>query len=336
MTPLGERLAERIRREGPISVEAYMAACVAHYYANAEAFGRDGDFITAPEISQMFGELIGLWMTDLWRRAGTPAVDLVELGPGRGTLMADLLRAARRGGMHITAVHLVETSGRLRELQARVVPGACWHDGLASLPRDRALLVVANEFFDALPVRQEVLVDGAWRERCIGVDGDGLVFTPGGGDVRETAPARAAFAADLAARIADQGGAALVIDYGYEPGASNAPRRSTGSLQAVQHHRPVDALTSAGEADLTAHVDFAALAEACTGVRTRLTTQGAFLGSLGIHARAERLSRGLDAERRHAIASAARRLTAPQAMGELFKVLALTHARWPEPEGFTA
>jgi NADH dehydrogenase [ubiquinone] 1 alpha subcomplex assembly factor 7 len=335
MTPLGERLAERIRREGPISVEAYMAACVAHYYANAEAFGRDGDFTTAPEISQMFGELIGLWMTDLWRRAGSPAVDLVELGPGRGTLMADLLRAALRGGMQVSAVHLIETSERLRDLQARAVPDARWHDGLASLPGDRALLVVANEFFDALPVRQEVLVDGVWRQRCIGVDGDGLVFTPVGGDVRETAPARAAFAADLAARIADQGGAALVIDYGYEVRTGNPPRERGGSLQAVRGHRPVDPLASPGDADLTAHVDFAALAEACTGVGTRLTTQGAFLRSLGIHARAERLSRGLDAEGRHAIAGAARRLTAPQAMGELFKVLALTHVQWPDPAGFS-
>lgn len=336
MTPLGRRLAAEIAEHGPIGVDRYMAECVAAYYAGRDPFGRGGDFTTAPEISQMFGEIIGLWMADLWDRAGRPArVNLVELGPGRGTLMADLLRAARALPAFAEAirVHFVETSPALRAAQAERVPGAAWHDDLAEVPQGAPLLIVANEFFDALPIRQEVRVDSEWRERCIGISADAFVFTPEGDAIRETAPARAAYAGALAARIAADGGAALLIDYGYEGPAEG------DSLQALTAHAAADPLAAPGEHDLTAHVDFTALAEAAraAGVQVSpLALQGPFLLALGIEARAERLSRGLDPEARHAIAGAMRRLTLPQAMGSLFKVLAFTHKGWPEPAGFGA
>lgn len=336
MTPLGRRLAAEIAEHGPIGVDRYMAECVAAYYAGRDPFGRGGDFTTAPEISQMFGEIIGLWMADLWDRAGRPArVNLVELGPGRGTLMADLLRAARALPAFAEAVrvHFVETSLALRAAQAERVPAAAWHDDLAEVPQGAPLFVVANEFFDALPIRQEVRVDSEWRERCIGISADAFVFTPEGDAIRETAPARAEYAGVLAARIAADGGAVLLIDYGYEGPAEG------DSLQALAAHAAADPLAAPGEHDLTAHVDFAALAEAARAAGAQvspLALQGPFLLALGIEARVERLSRGLDPEARHAIAGAMRRLTLPQAMGSLFKVLAFTHTDWPEPAGFGA
>ncbi len=335
MTPLGQKLAAEIRASGPIGVDRYMAECVAAYYAARDPFGRGGDFTTAPEISQMFGEMIGLWMADLWDRAGRPPrVTLVELGPGRGTLMADLLRATRAVPAFAEAisVHFVETSPLLRAAQAERVPDAAWHDDLADVPRGAPLLVVANEFFDALPVTQEVQVDGRWEERRVCLSGDALAFTPAGDTIREASPARADYAAALAARIAEDSGAALLIDYGYEGPAEG------DSLQALAAHAATDPLASPGEHDLTAHVDFTALAEAARPAVhvSPLALQGPFLITLGIEARAERLSRGIDPEARHAIASAMRRLTLPQTMGSLFKVLAFTHKNWPEPAGFSA
>lgn len=329
MTSLGERLADRIRRDGPIGVDMWMSECVAAYYAARDPFGRGGDFVTAPEISQMFGELLGLWTADLVARAGAAAFDLVELGPGRGTLMADMLRALRSAGTPVAGVHLVETSPALRALQANAAPGAVWHDGIDSLPAERPLIVIANEFFDALPIRQQVFADGNWVERRVTLDGDRFAFAPAGDRIRETSPVRDDVMASLAHRIVAQGGAALVIDYGY-----SGPLEGD-TLQALRGHKAVDPLDAPGEADLTAHVDFAALADAAKGTRVSpLATQGAFLTALGIDIRAERLAHGLDAEGRHAVASARRRLVAPQAMGELFKVLAVTHPGWPVPAGF--
>ncbi|MBB4631796.1 class I SAM-dependent methyltransferase [Sphingosinicella soli] len=335
MTPLGRKLAAEIAR-GPIGVDRYMAECVAAYYAGRDPFGRGGDFTTAPEISQMFGEIIGLWMADLWDRAGRPArVNLVELGPGRGTLMADLLRAARTlpAFADAIAVHFVETSPTLRAAQAQRIPTATWHDDLSGVPQGAPLLVIANEFFDALPIRQDVYFEGAWHERRIGLSADNFVYIPQAETIRETSPARARYATTLAARIAADGGAALLIDYGYEGPAEG------DTLQALAAHTPTDPLAAPGEHDLTAHVDFTALAEAGRAAGTHvspLTLQGPFLRALGIEARAERLSRGLDPEARHAIAGAMRRLTLPQTMGSLFKVLAFTHKDWPEPSGFGA
>jgi NADH dehydrogenase [ubiquinone] 1 alpha subcomplex assembly factor 7 len=336
MTPLGRKLAAEIEERGPIGVDRYMAECVASYYAGRDPFGRGGDFTTAPEISQMFGEIIGLWMADLWDRAGRPArVNLVELGPGRGTLMADLLRAARAlpAFAEAISVHFVETSPTLRAAQAERVPAATWHDDLADVPQGAPLLVIANEFFDALPIRQEVYFENAWQERRIGLSADYFVYTPKGDTIRETSPERAEYASSLATRIAAEGGAALLIDYGYEGPAEG------DSLQALAAHAPADPLAAPGEHDLTAHVDFTPLAEAArkAGVHVSpLALQGAFLLALGIESRAERLSRGLDPDARHAIAGAMRRLTLPQAMGSLFKVLAFTHQDWPEPAGFGA
>ena len=331
MTPFGERLAERIRRDGPIGVDCYMAECVAHYYAARDPLGSAGDFVTAPEISQMFGELIGLWAADLAARAGGGAVDLVELGPGRGSLMADALRAARAAGMAVGGVHLVETSAALRRLQAAAVPDAVWHDDLATLPATRPVIVIANEFFDALPVAQQVEVGGVWQERRVALVDGGLAFVPAGETIREASPARAAVMTELAGRIARQGGAALIVDYGY-----GLPTPTGDTLQAMRAHARVDPLAHPGEADLTADVDFAALAvaAAAAGARVhRLATQGDFLVALGIEARAARLQRDLDADGRHAIAGAMRRLVMPQAMGSLFKVLAITHPDWPQPAG---
>lgn len=327
-------LAGWVRANAPISVERYMAAAAQAYYAARDPFGRGGDFITAPEVSQMFGELIGAWMADVWRRAGGPSrVHVAELGPGRGTLMADLLGAARALPAFADAidVHFVETSPALRAIQAKRVPAAHWHASIDGIPDDAPLLLVANEFFDALPVRQEVSVEGAWRQRMVDVRAGELVFAPEGGTIRESAPEGADVAATIARRLTRQGGAALIIDYGYW-----GPREGD-TLQAVSAHKPVNPLAAPGEADLSAHVDFAALAHAATGAGARaapMRSQGAFLTALGIDHRRDRLTRGLDAEAAHAIASAVRRLTAPQAMGELFKVLALYSPDWPEPAGF--
>ncbi|PXA85521.1 methyltransferase [Nostoc sp. 3335mG] len=318
-----------------------MALCNAHYYATRDPLGAAGDFTTAPEISQMFGELIGLWAADLWIRAGKPDVAWVELGPGRGTLSADALRAMEKAGL-APPVHLVETSPVLRETQAKTVPGARHHESIATLPTDRPLIVVANEFFDALPIRQIVRTEAGWRERMVDLDGDRIVPSLGeqrfdavvpetlrNGDVIETSPASVAILRDLAARIVAQGGALLAIDYGYEgPMAGD-------TLQALHRHRFADPLKAPGEQDLTAHVDFAALAEAARAegaAAHRVTTQGALLEALGIGARAAALARSAPA-RQGEIETAWRRLCAPDAMGTLFKALAITAQGWPVPGG---
>ena len=345
---------------GPIPVSRYMGESNAHYYAARDPLGAPreadgGDFVTAPEISQMFGELIGLWLADIWSRAGAPPDPLYcELGPGRGTLAKDALRSMARFGLS-PQVHFVEGSPVLRELQAEAVPGAQFHEDVASLPEDRPLLLVANEFFDALPVRQLVRTDAGWRERMIGLDDGGLDdagqgedafrFVAGdqpmdsavpegwadrpAGTIIETCPAAAAVMGEIARRLAEQGGVALIVDYGHL-------RHRTGStLQAVAQHRKVDPLVRPGTADLTAHVDFAALATAARieGVRVVGTaTQGKFLESLGIGARAAALARAAP-ERAQEVEEARERLVSPEQMGELFKVMAFAASDWPEGAG---
>ena len=338
---LNARLHRLIASGGPIPLAQYMALCNAHYYATRDPLGTAGDFVTAPEISQMFGELIGLWAADLALRAGATDTVWIELGPGRGTLSADALRAMGKAGF-APPVHFVETSPVLRETQARAVPSAVFHDGIDTLPTDRPLIVVANEFFDALPIRQLVRTESGWRERMIDVEDDRLVahvgeqrsdaVVPEGldGDVIETAPAAAAILRDLAARIVAQGGALLAIDYGYEGPAAG------DTLQAIHRHRFADPFEAAGEQDLTAHVDFAALAEAARAEGATvhsIVTQGALLGTLGIAARAGALARAAP-DRRAEIEAAWRRLCAPDAMGTLFKALAITAPGWPIPSGF--
>ena len=344
MTPLAGKIAATIRATGPISVADFMAMCLADpehgYYMQKEPFGQAGDFITAPEISQMFGELVGLWAVAVWEMMGGPRpFAFVELGPGRGTLMADMLRTAKIKPAFLAAadVRLVETSPRLRALQRKALaeagPPVRWHDRLEDIPSGPAI-VIANEFFDALPVHQFQWTDGNWSERVVGLTDEGaLAFglrpvdqraaalaLPEGAIV-ETSPAAKATMTALAARLKQQGGAALIIDYGNaEPGHGD-------SLQAVRRHRYDDPLAAPGEADITAHVDFPALARAATaaGAEVRkIMRQGEFLVRLGLVDRARVLARDKDEKTRDQIAAAMERLAAPKAMGDLFKVLAVS------------
>jgi NADH dehydrogenase [ubiquinone] 1 alpha subcomplex assembly factor 7 len=358
VTPLGRVLAERIRREGPLSVAEYMAICLgdpAHgYYRHAEAVGAAGDFITAPEISQMFGELIGLWAAEIWSAMGRPAaLRLVELGPGRGTLMADALRAIEKAAPSFRAaldLHLVEINARLRVQQKATLATSrpTWHESIATVPQGPAIFI-ANEFFDALPVRQYERAADGWRERCVGLaaDGDRFAFVRGAlasdpplesahrdaatGAIVEVSPEGRTVAAAIAARIAAQGGAALIVDYG-------APASGTGdTLQAVRRHRKVDALDAPGECDLTAHVDFAALARAARAAGAAAygpVPQGLFLNRIGIAARAAMLLRTATPAQAHDIATASARLIDERQMGTLFKALALVARDAPAPPGF--
>ncbi len=324
-TSLSDRLKARIAAEGPISVADYMAEANAHYYATRDPFGADGDFITAPEISQMFGELAGIWLADLWCRAGRPeAARYVELGPGRGTLAEDALRAMRGAGL-APPVELVETSPVLRQAQAERLP-ARWHDDLSTLPGTGPLLVVANEFFDALPVRQ---FDAGGGELMVDYR-DGRFVRGDGAEPTETSPASLAIVAGLARRLAAQGGAALIVDYGHA-------RRGTGdTLQAVARHAFADPFEAPGDRDLTAHVDFSALAEAAQGEGVRVfgpVAQGDWLEAMGISHRAAALARAAP-ERTAGIMAARDRLVAPDQMGRLFKAMALVAPGWPEPAGF--
>jgi len=320
---LADRLRSRIATDGPIGVDEYMAEANAHYYATRDPLGAAGDFVTAPEIHQMFGELIGAALADAWVRAGQPSNAIyAELGPGRGSLAADALRVLRRAGF-AGGVHLVETSPALRAAQAGLLPEAIFHDELADLP-PAPLLFVANEFFDALPVRQWV----GDEERRVTHDGERFVFTVNG-PICETSPAREAIAEALARHLAKNGGVAIVIDYGY-PGGEQGD-----TLQAVRGHRFADPLDAPGEQDLTAHVDFAALADAARrgGARaSRIVSQGTWLETLGIAARAMALAakNPQDTDR---IAAARRRLCDEEEMGRLFKVIALSAPGWPEVAG---
>ncbi len=344
---LTDRLRRMIAAQGPIPVSDYMALANAHYYATRDPLGAVGDFVTAPEISQMFGELIGLALADLWDRAGRPAgVRYVELGPGRGTLAADALRAMRAAGLE-PKVHFVETSPVLRAAQAKRVPHASWHDDLNSLPEDGPILAVANEFFDALPVRQLVATDTGWRERLVTVDGDRFVPAAGPpvpgaaipdplraappGTLLETSPASLAYARLLAYRTNRQGGGALIVDYGQD-------RASAGeTLQAVRRHGYADPWTDPGEADLTAHVDFEALGRAAAEAGLRVhgpVAQGDWLARLGIDARREALARAAP-KRSDDLRTARDRLVSPGQMGRLFRVMGLSAPAWPAPEGFS-
>lgn len=324
MTPLERALRERIRAEGPITVEAYMEACNAYYYATRDPLGAPGDFTTAPEISQMFGEMIGAALADCWKRAGAPADAIyAELGPGRGTLAADALRVLRSGGF-AGDVHLVETSPVLRDRQAEAVPDAIWHDSVDDLPA-RPLLLVANEFLDALPVRQHI---GAF-ERRVTIAAGGLAFDRDG-EIVETSPARDEAVAAVSICLAARGGVALFIDYGHERSAAG------DTLQAVRRHGYASVLADPGEQDLTAHVDFQAVANAACdagAVVTPLVTQGEWLTRLGIEARAQSLARG-NPDRADDIQLALERLTDSAQMGELFKVMAIHSPEWPAPAGF--
>ena len=324
MTPLERALRERIATEGPITVEAYMEACNEYYYATRDPFGAAGDFTTAPEISQMFGEMVGAALADAWTRAGKPSEAIyAELGPGRGTLAADALRVLRAAGFS-GGVHLVESSPILREMQQASVPDAHWHGVIEELP-DAPLLLVANEVLDALPIRQ--MVHGI--ERRITALAGGLAFDRDG-EIIELSPAREAAVAAAAGRLVKNGGVALFIDYGHE-------RSGKGdTLQAVRRHGFAPVLANPGEQDLTSHVDFEAIARVARqagGETTSIVAQGEWLQRLGVETRAATLARS-NSDRAEDIDAALERLTSPAQMGRLFRVIGVHSPDWPAPAGF--
>ncbi len=333
-------IAAEIAQRGPMRLDRFMALANAAYYATRDPFGRAGDFITAPETTQAYGELIGAWMVEVWRAQGAPRpCVLAEAGPGRGTLIADALRLIDRLAPDFSAsssVHLIETSPTLRALQAARLSGrvAAWHESLASLPGG-ALFLVASEFLDSLPVRQFCRRGEAWMERAVAMEGDRLVWTeipaeapPGrAGEVNEAAEA---WIAEAAGRIAHTTGALLVLDYGHGGGAED-------TLQAVQGHRPVDPLAAPGEADLSAQVDFAALADAARAAGAAVfgpIPQGTFLRALGLPERTAILCRHAPPATARQLQAAARRLIDPDAMGLLFKALAVLPPWASTPPGF--
>ena len=343
MSALPERLARAITMAGPIPLSQFIAVANADYYAHGNAIG--GDFITAPEISQMFGELIGACLADLWDRAGRPECIYVELGPGRGTLAADVLRTMAKAGL-TPAVHFIETSPPLRAEQATQVPQAVWHDAVDDLPPDAPFLLVANEFFDALPIEQLVRGTDGWHQRLVACQ-DTLFLPVTGkrvpddviptalrdappGSIMETSPASVGVARALARRLAAQGGAAIIIDYGYDGPAIGE------TLQAVRGHAFANPFDAPGNVDLSAHVDFATLAaaacvEGCTVHGP--VSQRDFLGALGIAQRAAALAKA-SPDRADEIMAAYQRLLGPDAMGTLFRVLAIAAPGWPAPAGF--
>lgn len=359
ITPLEQRLIDLIQLKGPITVADYMTDALGHphegYYMRGTPIGADGDFTTAPEISQTFGELIGLWLVEAWQAMGSPeAFNLIELGPGRGVMMADILRAARLrpGFTRAAQVWLLESSGRMRlEQQKRLKATEAkplWADDLSDIPPAPSL-VVANEFFDCLPIHQFERIKSGWRERLVGIDetGERLAFTLGAappppdfelpdisesvvGDIFEVSVETHDFATRLCALLREQGGHALVIDYGH------MERGFGDTLQAVKDHQYWPPLASPGRADITAHVDFEKLAQVAieNGVSAHgPVTQGRFLDRLGLPLRVEALCKDLEEDRAAAIRSAAARIAAPNAMGEIFKVICLSSPTLPAPAG---
>ncbi len=350
-SPLTQKLADRIQKHGPISVADYMAMALGDpehgYYAAQESIGVEGDFITAPEVSQMFGEMIGAWLTDIWLQMGKPdSVKLVELGPGRGTLMADVLRTISTWPEFKAAVtvHLVETSPKLRQMQFDALKAwrPTWYDRFAEVPVGVSF-ILANEFFDALPIHQLIKTDGQWQERMIDYSPERKEFcfvarplefslssmmpaafmNAAEGSVFEVSPASLGVLAQMAERISTYTGASLIIDYGHmAPGLGD-------TLQAVSRHQYSNPLENPGIKDLTAHVDFATFRQvASSDVRVHgPVTQGDFLTSLGIGHRADKLCRAASGKQADDIRQGLKRLTAPEEMGGLFKVLGLTSKR---------
>lgn len=349
---LRDHLLTRIRTTGPLTVADYMADCLLHptlgYYSTRDPLGAAGDFTTAPEISQMFGEMLGLALAQAWVDQGRPArFALAELGPGRGTLMADVLRVGRAvpGFAEAAELHLIEVSAPLRAVQAQTLAAHAptWHDSAATLP-DLPLFLLANEFLDALPIRQHVRDADGWRERLVVERAGALAFalspparvpelahhSVAKGTLVERTPALPGIVADVAARVAG-GGAALFVDYGHW--------RSRGdTLQALRAHAPEDPLATPGQADLTAHVDFEAIARAATPACTvsAMTPQGVLLERLGITARAQALAKNLSDDALEAHVAAHRRLTHPTQMGDLFKAMALVPNGAALPPGLDA
>jgi len=359
---LSQRIGKRILSDGPLSLADFMEAALGDpdfgYYMNRDPFGARGDFITAPEISQIFGELIGLWCAALWLQLGKPKrVHLVELGPGRGTLMADILRAAKSvpGFAKSLHVHLVEMSPKLKEIQRQTLENSGhnihWHQHIEDIPQGLTL-VIANEFFDALPIVQFIHTDKGWCERLVKLNSDNqFEFTISAtgipeeetgiaprlqkgavGSLVETCRPAEDITKHLSARIEAYGGAALIIDYGYL-------RPATGdTLQAVSNHKFADVLQNPGEQDLTAHVNFSSLADAARQAGAQVfgpISQAQFLTDMGIDARVAGLTKTTTAAQTHDIKTAAHRLIAADQMGTLFKVMAITASNSAPPAPFT-
>jgi NADH dehydrogenase [ubiquinone] 1 alpha subcomplex assembly factor 7 len=359
MTPLEQEIRRIIAFDGPMPISEYMRTCLTHpkygYYVTRDPLGPLGDFTTAPEISQMFGELIGAWTATVWQQMGAPArVNLVELGPGRGTLMADVLRAAKAlpAFRAALAVHLVEMSDVLAAKQRETLGASgvpvTWHRDVREIPEGPAI-VLANEFFDALPIHHAVRSEHGWHERVVALGKDdslafavnpvpALNFDKTLPDAIRDAPAGAiyewrspAYALEIIRHLKSHGGAALIIDYGH------SETQVGETLQAVRGHEYADPLTDPGEVDLTAHVDFAALAHtgrACGVNVNGPLTQGEFLRRLGIAQRAARLKANATPQQAADVDTALARLTAPDQMGELFKVLAIADPKLGALPGF--
>jgi NADH dehydrogenase [ubiquinone] 1 alpha subcomplex assembly factor 7 len=335
-----EQLQQSIRSGGPITVAEFMDNAVGYYYATHEPFGLSGDFITAPEISQIFGEMLGLWCAMEWEGMGRPAeIQLIELGPGRGTLMVDILRATKHlPGFHqALSLHLVERSEKLRGMQQAVLaslhPRLSWHTDFSDIP-PAPFLLVANEFFDALPVHQFVKRGEGFRERLVGLDQNGelnfveseasLVFPISEineGEIIETSEAGDTLMRDIASRITSQNGSALIIDYGYTEGHGD-------TLQAVSKHHYTSVLEGAGETDLTAHVDFGTLKRSAEsqGASAVVTTQAEFMERMGGAMRLENLRSHATEPQGNALVSGYDRLISADQMGTLFKVMMLSRA----------
>lgn len=352
--PPHKTLLSLIAENGPMTVARYMALALTHpefgYYMRKDPLGVKGDFTTAPEISQVFGELVGAWLASQWITMGKPACALVELGPGRGTLMADILRATKHiSGFHeAVSVHLVEASPVLKQKQWQTLSGKHprieWHSDFSEIPH-LPLLLVANEFFDALPVRQFVF-DGEWKERMIKIDVQGqlatcnsqlatepspiLPLSPKEGDIFEYSEAAESLARAIGAHVSKHGGAALIIDYGHEG-------KHGDTLQAVRAHEYHDVLQDPGTADLTCHVDFGLLKEAAAAAGAAVygaVPQGIFLNALGAGQRATKLCEAASDAQRISIMSGVERLLSLEQMGDLFKVLCVADPALPKPEGF--
>jgi len=333
-----ELITQMIRVSGPMPIDRYMALCLGHptlgYYMNRDPLGAAGDFMTAPEISQIFGELVGIWCVAAWQAVGSPAPFLlVELGPGRGTLMADILRATAKMQEFADAaqVHLVETSPVLRKAQRdKLDAKVTWHDSVETLPQE-PMIFVANEFFDALPAQQLIRHNGQTYERCVDLEGDELVLAirqiPQIVGLREglneVSSVSFAIAQSLGARIAALGGAGLVIDYGHLQTAAG------DTLQALKLHKMVSVVEHPGTSDLTVHVDFEALGKAFAAGGADVLpakAQGAFLNDMGLEARAAKLAAKLSGQERKDFINGAARLVDDKEMGQLFKAMAVAQA----------
>lgn len=334
--PLEIAIRQLITYNGSLSVAAYWSLCLSHpqygYYMKRDPLGAEGDFTTAPEISQLFGEMVGIWVAEQWYEMGCPAAFyLVEAGPGRGTLMADILRIGKIVPDFLKAiqVHLIEMSPSLRAKQGEVLTGhqLVWHEDLTTLPDNAPIIMIGNEFLDALPIEQYVFQEEKWFERMVGLDAHGNLSwgvvpcamrptaesrAPGEGAVLEISPARENFIADVSALIRSQGGAGLLIDYGHDQSGYG------DTLQAVKNHRYADVLKDCGEVDITSHVDFGRLKDRVEkeNLSARLSGQGEFLKRMGIEIRATQL-----ACKSESIQSGLHRLVDDHEMGKLFRVM---------------